>query len=236
MKEAKYACKRFSTRLLVLFFVALFCIGSAWAQSRTVTGVVKDDKGESIIGASVMVKGTKIATITNIDGLYKLNVPADAKMIVVSYVGMQSQELPIKSHVINVTMKASDKTLDEVVVVGYGTVKKKDITGSVATVKSDVIAAVPVSSVAEAITGKLAGVQVTTTEGSPDAEIKVRVRGGGSITGDNKPLYIVDGFPVESINDIASNDIEDISVLKDASSTAIYRTKIIGEADLLSSF
>ena len=117
------------------------------------------------------------------------------------------------------------QALEEVVVIGYGTVKRKDLTGSVATVSSDVLAAVPVASATEALTGKMAGVQITTTEGSPDAEMKIRVRGGGSITGDNTPLFIVDGFPVESISDIPASDIEDITVLKDASSTAIYGSR-----------
>ena len=116
-------------------------------------------------------------------------------------------------------------TLNDVVVIGYGSVRKKDLTGSVATVNSDALVAVPVANATEALTGKMAGVQITTTEGSPDAEMKIRVRGGGSITGDNSPLFIVDGFPVESISDIPATDIEDITVLKDASSTAIYGSR-----------
>ncbi len=104
--------------------------------------------------------------------------------------------------------------------------KKKDLTGSVATVNSEALTVVPVASATEALTGKMAGVQITTTEGSPDAEMKIRVRGGGgSITGDNTPLFIVDGFPVESISDIPASDIEDMTVLKDASSTAIYGSR-----------
>ena len=124
-----------------------------------------------------------------------------------------------------VILSSLTQDLDEVVVVGYGTVRKKDVTGSVASVKAADIASVPVASATEAIAGKLAGVQITTTEGSPDAEMKIRVRGGGSITGDNSPLFIVDGFPVESISDIAPTDIESIDVLKDASSTAIYGSR-----------
>ena len=112
--------------------------------------------------------------------------------------------------------------LDEIVVIGYGTVNRKDITGSVSSVKGKDLAQIPVSTAAEALTGKMAGVQVVTTEGSPDAEINIRVRGGGSITQDNSPLYIVDGFPVSSISDIPSSTIQSIDVLKDASSTAIY--------------
>ena len=119
-------------------------------------------------------------------------------------------------------MVDDSKALDEVVVIGYGTVNKRDLTGSVASVSAKDLAAIPVASASEALTGKLAGVSVTTTEGSPDADIKIRVRGGGSLSQDNSPLYIVDGFPVSSISDIAPSEIQSIDVLKDASSTAIY--------------
>lgn len=154
-----------------------------------------------------------------------LKVPANATLIV-SYIGMKTQEIAIKGkNKIDVTLSDDTKALDEVVVIGYGTAKRKDITGSVATVSSEVLSAVPVASATEALQGKMAGVQITTTEGSPDAEMKIRVRGGGSITGDNTPLFIVDGFPVESISDIPASDIEDMTVLKDASSTAIYGSR-----------
>ena len=133
--------------------------------------------------------------MTNIDREFKLNVP-NAQTLVVSYVGMKTEEVKISGNVINVTLTDNARMLDEVVAIGYGTTRRKDITGSVASVKADALAAIPVTSAIEAISGKLAGVQVTTTEGSPDAEVKIRVRGGGSITGDNKPLFIVDGFPL----------------------------------------
>ena len=123
---------------------------------------------------------------------------------------------------INVVLEDDATSLNDVVVIGYGTVRKKDLTGSVASVSSKELANVPVSTAAEAMQGKMAGVNVMTTEGSPDAEITIRVRGGGSLSQDNSPLYIVDGFPVSSISDIAPSDIETIDVLKDASSTAIY--------------
>ena len=225
MKEAKQVRKLFFNRMVGSVLIAFFALSTLSAQERSITGVVKDPSGETIIGASVVVKGTKVATITDLSGYYKINVPNDGKVLTVTYVGMERQEIPVTGSVINVTLQYLDKSLEEVVVIGYGTAKRKDITGSVASVKSEVLASVPVSSVAEAIAGKLAGVQVTTTEGSPDADIKIRVRGGGSITGDNKPLYIVDGFPVESINDVPANDIEDLTVLKDASSTAIYGSR-----------
>lgn len=212
------------TALLTLL-VALISL-SVSAQNVTVKGTVKDKTGETVIGASVVEKGnTSNGTITDIDGNYTISVPANAT-IVFSYVGMTTQEASVKGKTqIDIVMEDDAQALEEVVVIGYGSVKKKDLTGSVATVSSDVLAAVPVASATEALTGKMAGVQITTTEGSPDAEMKIRVRGGGSITGDNTPLFIVDGFPVESISDIPASDIEDITVLKDASSTAIYGSR-----------
>ncbi|WP_225982373.1 SusC/RagA family TonB-linked outer membrane protein [Bacteroides stercoris] len=193
------------------------------AQNVTVKGTVKDKTGETVIGASVVQKGnTGNGTITDIDGNFTLSVPNNTTLII-SYVGMKTQEVALKGKKqINVVLEDDAQALDEVVVIGYGTAKKKDLTGAVSTVKGSDLAKVPVTNAAEALTGKLAGVQITTTDGSPDAEMIIKVRGGGSITGDSSPLYIVDGFPVSSISDIAPTDIEDITVLKDAASTAIY--------------
>ena len=196
---------------------------SVSAQTITLNGNVKDTTGEPIIGASIVEKGnTTNGTITDLDGNFSLKVPANAT-VVISYIGMKTQEIAIKGKSkIDVTLSDDAKALDEVVVIGYGTVNKRDLTGSVASVSAEDIAAVPVSSATEALTGKLAGVNITTTEGSPDADVKIRVRGGGSLSQDNSPLYIVDGFPVSSISDIAPSEIQSIDVLKDASSTAIY--------------
>ncbi|MFZ4581237.1 MAG: SusC/RagA family TonB-linked outer membrane protein [Paludibacter sp.] len=211
-------------RSFVLFFIVVLA-SLMFGQNKTISGVVKDATGETIISASVIVKGTNIGTVTNVNGEFKLNVPTSAKTLVVSYIGMKTKEVAISGGVINVSLEDDSKMLDEVVAIGYGTAKRKDITGSVASVSAETLASIPVTSAVEAISGKLAGVQITTTEGSPDAEVKIRVRGGGSITGDNKPLFVVDGFPVESISDIAPSDIESIDVLKDASSTAIYGSR-----------
>ncbi len=213
-------------RHALLFFLVTMISLSVSAQNVTVKGTVTDKTGETVIGASVVEKGnTSNGTITDIDGNYTLSVPSKATLVF-SYVGMTTQEAAVKGQtVINIVMSEDSQALEEVVVIGYGSVKKKDLTGSVATVNSEVLAAVPVASATEALTGKMAGVQITTTEGSPDAEMKIRVRGGGSITGDNTPLFIVDGFPVESISDIPASDIEDMTVLKDASSTAIYGSR-----------
>lgn len=213
-------------RHALLFFLVTMISLSVSAQNVTVKGTVTDKTGETVIGASVVEKGNPSnGTITDIDGNYTLSVPSKATLVF-SYVGMTTQEAAVKGQtVINIVMSEDAQALEEVVVIGYGSVKKKDLTGSVATVNSEVLAAVPVASATEALTGKMAGVQITTTEGSPDAEMKIRVRGGGSITGDNTPLFIVDGFPVESISDIPASDIEDMTVLKDASSTAIYGSR-----------
>ncbi|MGL4519111.1 MAG: SusC/RagA family TonB-linked outer membrane protein [Phocaeicola sp.] len=214
-----------STRFFLLLLATVMSVG-VFAQNVTVKGTVKEKSGETIIGASVLQKGNASnGTITDFEGGFSLNLPENATLVV-SYVGMQTQEVELKGRkMIEITLADDSQALEEVVVIGYGSVKRKDLTGSVATVNSEVLASVPVASATEALTGRMAGVQVTATEGSPDAEMKIRVRGGGSITGDNSPLFIVDGFPVESISDIPATDIEDITVLKDASSTAIYGSR-----------
>ena len=204
------------------------CLGSALSlmAQTTITGIVTDANGEPLIGAGVLVEGTTTGTITGIDGDYTLTVPADAKNLVFSFIGLSDSVEPIDGRTqINVTLKEDTKFLDEVVVIGYAAVKRRDVMGSVTSVDSKTITAAPVSNVSEALSGKMAGVQVTTTEGDPDADIKIRVRGSGSITQDSAPLYIVDGFPVESISDIAASDIQSIDVLKDAFSTAIYGSR-----------
>ncbi|WP_172594300.1 TonB-dependent receptor [Mariniphaga sediminis] len=188
-----------------------------------ISGKIVNQSGEPIPGVTIIIKGTTQGTTTNSEGNYTLsNIPSDA-ILVFSFVGMKTQEIPVAGKVkIDVTMAEETIGLEEVVAVGYGTVRRKDITGSVSSVNGGALKDIPVTSAAQAIIGRMPGVQVTKTEGSPDAEIKIRVRGGGSITQDNSPLYIVDGFPVADINDIAPTDIESIDVLKDASSTAIY--------------
>jgi len=214
--------KHISIKLLLL--LAFFGISSAMAQVQEVSGVVKDEKGELLPGVTVQVVGSTVGASTTIDGTFKIKVKNLSTAILrFSFIGMQNQDVPLKGQKqITVVMKNSSVQLEEVVAIGYGIQRKRDITGSVASVKAEAIAAIPVASALEAMSGRLAGVQITSTEGSPDAEMKIRVRGGGSITGDNSPLYIVDGFPVDRINDIAPSDIESIDVLKDASSTAIY--------------
>ena len=211
---------KFKTLRLGLIALMLMIVNSVLAQS--LKGNVKDSNGEPIIGATIQEKGAKNMAVTDLDGNFSINL-SGGKQITVSYIGMKTAIVNVsgKSNV-NVVMEDEATTLNDVVVIGYGTVKKKDLTGAVTSVSAKDLANIPVSTASEAIQGKMAGVTVTTTEGSPDADVKIRVRGGGSLSQDNSPLYIVDGFPVSSISDIAPNDIESIDVLKDASSTAIY--------------
>ena len=210
----------FSTLRLVAMVGFLFA--SVGMQARVITGVVRDHTGETVIQASVVVKGTSVGTVTDFDGKYSIDVPADAKVLVFSYIGLQTKEVTINGNVINVTLQENKTALEEVVVTGYGTTKKRDVVTSVASVGAEQLKDIPVTSAAEALQGKLSGVTVTTTEGSPDADVKIRVRGGTSLTQSNDPLYIVDGMPVSSIADIAPSDIASMDVLKDAAATAIY--------------
>lgn len=205
-----------------LLIMSMLCLAS-FAQGMQVQGIVKDKNGEPMIGVNVVVKGTTNGTITGLDGDFVLSGVKKSDVISFTYIGFKTKDVKYGGQKqLDVVLEEDTETLDEVVVIGYGTVNKRDLTGSVASVSAEDIAAVPVSSATEALTGKLAGVNITTTEGSPDADVKIRVRGGGSLSQDNSPLYIVDGFPVSSISDIAPSEIQSIDVLKDASSTAIY--------------
>jgi TonB-linked SusC/RagA family outer membrane protein len=195
------------------------------AQDRQITGTVTaTENKQPLPGATVAVKGTKIATTTDAQGKYRITVPSGATTLVFSSASHVTYEIPINGRsVIDADLIAEVKALDDVVVVGYSTVKRKDLTGSVSSVSAKQLKDFPLSSAAEALQGKLAGVQVISTEGAPGAEILVRVRGGGSITQDNSPLYIVDGVQVENALSVLSpQDIASVDVLKDASTTAIY--------------
>lgn len=219
MTDMKMMVGRMSAVLL-----AGTCSFTAFAQGQSLSGTVKDASGEPLIGVSVKVKDGKAGAVTDFDGNFKLAGVKPGATLVFSYIGYRTREVRVENakQPLSVTLEEDTKTLDEVVVIGYGTVQKRDLTGSVSSVKAEDLANVPVANVTEALSGKLAGVNITTTEGSPDADVKIRVRGGGSLSQDNSPLYIVDGFPVSSISDIAPSEIESIDVLKDASSTAIY--------------
>ena len=204
-----------------LFYILAVVLLPMMVQAKVVTGQVVDMNGEPIIGANVVVKGTTAGTITDFDGNYSIEVQENATLIF-SYLGMITQEIPVTSDNISVALKEDNQVLDEVVVTGYGTTKKRDLVTAVSSVNADQLKDIPVSSAAEALQGKLAGVSVTTTEGSPDADVKIRVRGGTSLTQSSDPLYIVDGFQVSSISDIPPSDIQSTDVLKGAAATAIY--------------
>ncbi|GAB3875973.1 TonB-dependent receptor [Hymenobacter segetis] len=211
-----------------LLYWLLFClsISLAAAQNRSLSGTVKDAKGDALPGVTVLVKGTTSGASTGPDGRFQVAVPAGtaAPTLVFSYVGFLSQEVAVGSGTTyDVTLTADNKQLDDVVVIGYGSVQRSELTGSVSSVSAAQIKDIPVNSAAEALTGRLAGVQLTSSEGTPGANVTIRVRGGGSITQDNSPLYVVDGIQIENaLNVISPQDIASVDVLKDAASTAIY--------------
>ena len=213
--------------LLSFMFIMLFSAFAVTAQTTTITGTIMagDDTGGPLPGVTVLEKGTSNGTVTDFDGNYSINITTSNPTLTFSYIGYVAQEILVGSQkVVNLTMKEDINQLDEIVLIdyGYGKVKKNDMTGSVASISSTELAKIPVSSAAEAISGRLPGVNVTTSDGEPGAEIRIRVRGGGSITQDNSPLYVVDGFIVSSITDIPPSDIASIDVLKDAAATAVY--------------
>lgn len=210
----------------VLFVVmALSVFSMTWAQTKTITGVVKDATGESIIGASVLVKGTTLGTITNVSGNYRIAVPETAKTLVISYVGMIAREVAISGSVINVSLEEDTKNLDEVIVVGYGTVRKSDLTGSVSSVNAGKITEKGSTTVLSAIQGAVPGVQIQQNSSRAGAAFDIIVRGQNSVSGSYAPLYVVDGVITTSIDFLNPQDIEKIDVLKDASSTAIYGSR-----------
>lgn len=217
-------------QLLVAFILLgnIFTAHRLSAQTHPVSGVVKDEKGAPFVGVVVRVKGTAAGTATNNDGKYTINVSGNNATLIFSYVGYTTQELPVNANVsVNVTLQPSEKSLDQVVVVGYGTVRKSDITGSISSISSKDIKAVPVASLSQALEGRAAGVKVSNASNSPGGGITIRIRGGNSIQGGNEPLYVVDGYPLynESGPSINPNDIESMEILKDASATAIYGSR-----------
>ncbi|SIT94429.1 SusC/RagA family TonB-linked outer membrane protein [Pontibacter indicus] len=214
--------KKMKYLLTVSFVFAAFA--SAFAQGFAVSGKVVDEKGEGLPGVTVLVKGTTVAAPTDAEGGYRLTAPSGDAVLVFRFIGYQAQEVQIGSRAtVDVRLQPDAKALEEVVVIGYQTVSRKELTSSVSSISAKQLQDVPVSTAAEALAGRLAGVQVTTSEGQPGAQIQIRVRGGGSITQDNSPLYIVDGVQVEdALSFLSPQEIQSIDVLKDAASTAIY--------------
>lgn len=213
----------------MLTLVCAFLITSlSFAQTnKIVTGNIKDAAtGEALIGVNIIEVGTMNGTTTDLDGNFSINVPDNA-VLEVSYIGYETLEESVKGKtVLNIKLAAKTEMMDEVVVVGYTTMKKQNVTGAVSKVGTKDLTAVPLASPEQALQGRVAGVQVSAATGAPGADISVRVRGVGSIYSDNAPLYIVDGIPSsDGLNNISPNDIENVTVLKDASSAAIYGSR-----------
>jgi TonB-dependent starch-binding outer membrane protein SusC len=195
------------------------------AQSVKITGKVTNASGDPIAGVTIIVKGTTNGTVTSSDGNYSLsNVNSNASLVF-SFVGMTKQEIPVNGRTeVDVSLIEEAIGLNDVVVIGYGTIKKRDLTGSMSSVKSDVITAFPTTTIDQALQGRMSGVQVVQNNGKPGANMQIRIRGTNSINGDNSPLWIIDGFPGNE-QMINMSDVESVEVLKDASSTAIYGSR-----------
>ncbi len=213
-------------KTLFLIFLSIFSIAMQ-AQTVQIKGTVKDaGTNELLIGVNVIVVGTKSGTVTGINGDFAISAQ-QGSTLKVSYIGYRTQEIKIQDQkVLDIRLESDSKAIDEVVVVGYSVQKKRDVLGAVSKVNADEITKIPVASAQQALQGRVAGVQVATQTGAPGSDISVRVRGTGSISSSNDPLYIVDGIPVEgALNNISPNDIENISILKDASSAAVYGSR-----------
>jgi TonB-dependent SusC/RagA subfamily outer membrane receptor len=225
-------------KLLLLFMSMLWLSGQLFAQNRTITGKVTDATNAPVPNASILVKGTKIGTTTNADGTYTLSVPSSAKVLVFSGVGFGELEVSIGSgSTIDASLIATNRDMQEVVVVGYGSQKRADLTGVVATVKAADIENKPFSSVDKALQGQVAGLQSVASSGTPGASQAILIRGMSSLTASNAPLWVIDGIPVNTgdasrltttanlLSTLNPNDIESISVLKDAASASIYGSR-----------
>ncbi|WP_461533397.1 SusC/RagA family TonB-linked outer membrane protein [Sinomicrobium sp.] len=213
--------------LCSLFFFLLIGLASANAQLWSISGTVKDIYGHPLSAANVSEKGTKNGTQTDVDGMFSLEVSADNAVLKVSFIGFVTREIPVSGQQeITIVLEQDITGLEEVVVIGYGNVKKSDLTGAVSQVSAEEVSAFPTSSVMQSLQGRAPGVQVSQSTGAPGAAVSVRIRGSNSIQGNNDPLYVVDGFPYSAAPTHINNaDIESIEVLKDASATAIYGSR-----------
>jgi len=193
---------------------------------RKVSGKVTDQSGAGIPGATVAVKGLSVGIVTDSEGRFNLTIPSDAKVLVFSFVGMNSQEVPIDNKkTFNIVLSEANTQLEEVVAVGYGSMKKSDLTGTVNSIAKEEIVKSPTGNVMEAVQGKISGVDITRTSGGAGAGINITVRGNRSINAGNDPLYIVDGIQYTNIQDVNPNDVLSMDILKDASATAIYGSR-----------
>jgi tonB-linked outer membrane protein, susC/ragA family len=212
------------TKFIATFFL-LICGSVMFAQTRTVKGKVVDKANEPLIGVAVNIKNTSQGSITDIEGNYSIQVNTENAVLVFSYIGYDKQEIRVGArNVIDVVMHEASIALDQVVVVGYGTSKRGDVTGSISSIDAAEIKKVPVVNVGQAMQGRMSGVQVTNNDGTPGAGAQILIRGVGSF-GDNSPLYVVDGYPGASISNLNPSDIQSIDVLKDASAAAIYGSR-----------
>lgn len=225
-------------KLLLILMVTVLSYFNALAQNRTITGKVVDaDDGLPLPGVSIKIKGTTQLTQTTGQGTFSISVPAEAQALILSYVGYTEQEVRITGETLNIRMVSSSKNLQDVMIIGYGTIKKENFTGSASVIKSDVLQDRPVTSFEKALQGAAAGVQVTSVSGQPGATSTVRIRGVGSFTASSTPLYVVDGIAITNgdlssvaqtsdvLSSINPNDIASITVLKDATAAAIYGSR-----------
>ena len=225
--------KHFMFKVLLTLVVGLFLSVGAFAQQIAVKGIVKDTTGEPVIGANVLVKGTTNGTITDFDGNFQLSANK-GEIIVISFIGFTSQELPATTELMNIVLKDDSEMLSEVVVIGYGVAKKNDLTGSVTAMKPDEMNKGLVTNAQDMMQGKIAGVNVTSASGTPGAGAQIRIRGGSSLNASNDPLIVIDGLAMDNsgvqglsnpLSMVNPNDIETFTVLKDASATAIYGSR-----------
>ena len=214
--------KLFSLILLIALSIPFLSAQDKWSVSGIVKG---EEDGEPIIGANVFVKGTTNGTITDVDGNFTLSVEPQST-IVISMIGFQNfeKQITVPNDYLNVVLKQDNYVLDEIVSVGYGTMKKSDLTGAVASIKSKELQKTPAAGLDQALQGKVAGVTVNANSGQPGEAAVVRIRGIGTVN-NSSPIYVVDGMIVEDISFLSPNDIESTEVLKDASSTAIYGSR-----------
>ena len=214
-------------KLFILIVLCVCSVSMAFSQQK-VSGKVTDNNGVPIPGVNIIKKETTEGTVTNIDGMYSINQVKKSDVLVFSFLGFETvQKVVGDQSVINIVLKLSDQQLNEVVAIGYGTMKRKDLTGAVARVSASDLVKTATSNFDQALAGRVAGVQVSSADGTPGAGLNIVIRGGNSITGDNSPLYVVDGIPMEDFDpaSISSKDIENFDVLKDASATAIYGSR-----------
>ena len=219
--------RKLAGAIFALCFIALFSVNYAQAQNGNVkiSGVVSDKEGQTIIGANVKLKGTTVSTISDLQGRYTITVSGTKPVIIFSSIGFLVKEVAVGSNQkLDVVLSEDLIGLSEVVVIGYGQVNRKDLTGSISSVNVSELNKAPIRSFEEALAGRVTGVQVTSPDGTPGAAPAISIRGNNSVTQDNSPLYVIDGFPIENFNSNSLNpsDIESIDILKDASSTAIY--------------